>query len=310
MKTISFLVAVIISAALQAQTAQNKTVDGIRTASHFKSLQAAHDDLPSEGGTVFVSAGTSLDKGLIISKPIHLIFDLGTFSYAGESDAIRVNSGVRGVIIEGSGNAELNSPRSGTTILVINPSANGLTAVVNPSIVIRNIAFAGPGKGTGTGINVSGNGFLLENTQTALFGGNGTVIDGKRGNSNSGVLIRARSYRNGGNGFYIFGADANLISWIGTDGQANGEKNYVFDRVMCQSFLGLHSQPSSDKTSISFIDSSANWGSLYIEPVKPFAAACIEFDGTSKNNNLFLMNCRLVKDGGNHNKWDLAAPDR
>lgn len=310
MKTLTLMFILILSVILEAQIAKSQAIDGIKLANQFDSLQAAHDALPPSGGTVFVSSGTSIEKGLVISKPIHLIFDLGAFTYHGQADAIRVNAGVRGVIIEGSGNAELNSPASGSAVLVGDPAANGLNALANPNIVIRNMAFTGPGKGTGVGIYITGNGFLLENTQTTSFGGDGTVIDGKRGNSNSGILLHARSYRNGADGFKVFGADANLISWIGTDAQANAGKNYVFDHVMCQSFMGLHSQPPTDRTSISFIGSSANWGSLYIEPVKPFAAACLEFDSTSKNNNLFLMNCRKVKDIGVHNQWDLAAPDK
>jgi len=310
MKTAVLVSLMTVACALHPQAVDRKPGSGMRIASHYKSIQAAHDALPATGGVIFVPAGTSLAQGLVISKPVHLIFDLGIFSYSGSGDAIHINSGVRGVIIEGSGGAEFNSPDSGSAIVVVDPAGKGLNAVANPSIVIRNIAFTGPGRGSGTGIYLTGNGFLLENTQTTSFGGDGTVIDGKRGNSNSGVLIRARSYRNGGDGFYTFGSDANLISWIGTDSLANGRKNYLFEDAMCQSFLGAHSQPSSDKNSIEFIDSSANWGSLYIEPVKPFKAACIEFDGKSKNNNLFLMNCRSVKDAGIHNRWELAAPDR
>src|SRR6185437_5575830 len=42
------------------------------------------------------------------------------------------------------------------------------------------------------------------------------------------------------------------------------------------------------------------------------AAACVNFDATSKNNNLFLLNCRVVTDAGgvtNGNQWYFAATD-
>src|SRR5262249_23592385 len=133
MKISLFFTLLVCARGLYSQTTDTKIGPGIRVASQYKSLQAAHDALPASGGTIFVPVGTSLDQGLTISKPIHLIFDLGVFTYAGQAEAIRINEGVRGVMIDGSGGAEFNSPVSGSVINVVNPAATGLNALASPS---------------------------------------------------------------------------------------------------------------------------------------------------------------------------------
>ena len=285
-------------------------VDGVL----YTTAQAAHDALPAGGGTVYVPRGSTPfgaanTTTLSITKPIRLFFDNGAFTYAGTGQAIQVASGLSGVVIEAAAAAEVNDAVEGSSITVSNTAANGIDALNCPSIVIRNLSLVGPGSGTGKGIIVTGNGFVLDNTQTKSFGGDGTEIDGTRGNSNSGVVFRARSYNNGGRGFDTFGADSNAIVWIASDAQSNTGTQYVFTTTINQTFVGLHAQPSTDVNSISFVGSSGNHGTVYVEPISPFAAAAVSFDATSNYNNLVLLNGRVVSDSGTGNQWYFSAPD-
>ncbi len=282
-------------------------------AGQYASLQAAHDALPAGGGTVFVTAtgkpfGAANTTTLTISKPIHIVFDVAAYTYAGTTQAILTTGAPSGVLIEGSGIPDLNQAAQGTSITITGTAVNGLD-IFGPSISIKNFSINGPGSGTGLGIHISGNGFLAENVQVKSFGSDNWQIDGTRGNTNSFVMIRDRSYSSGGIGFNAFGVNTNQGSWINTDSQNGSNLNYVFNGSMSQTFVGLHANPSADVTSIQFLGSSSNTGTIYIEPFTPFTANCLTFDATSKNNNLYLLNCRAVGDSGTLNQWYFAAAD-
>jgi hypothetical protein len=280
----------------------------------YASLQAAHNALPAGGGTVFVTAtgkpfGAANTTTLSISKRIHIIFDVASYTYAGTSQAILTPSAQAGVQIEGSVSSDANAPTLGTVISVTGTAVNGLD-VTGASLIVKNLAVYGPGSGTGIGIHISGNGFVTENVQADMFGsGGGWQIDGTRANSNDFRMVGDKSYHNVGTGFSTFGVNSNNGTWINTDAQNDTYLNYSFNASLGNTFTNVHAQPSTDVTSVAFVGSSSNIGTIYVEPISPFASNCVTFDATSVNNNVDLLNCRAVGDSGLMNQWYLAAAD-
>jgi hypothetical protein len=282
-------------------------VDGVK----FLTIQSALAALPQEGGTVFVPRGTAFDKaGLTIATQARLIFDCGIFTYEGSGTAIRVMPApASGVQIEGCATGDENRPAHGTAIRVTNPSANGMDVLGVNSFVARNLNFLGPGSGSGVGVQLSGNGAQLYDVQADSFGGDGFQINGVRSNTNFFVLQRVKAHRNGGHGFNTFGINSNVGSWIATFAQDNHDTQYLFNDTAAHVFVAIAAEPFKDVTSIAFLNSPENQGTVYIEPAAPFHSAAIAFDSKSNNNNLVLLNGRRVSDAGVGNRYYYGAGD-
>jgi hypothetical protein len=282
-------------------------VDGVK----YPTIQSALAALPPEGGTVFVPRGASFDSaGLTISTQVHLIFDCGVFTYNGGGTAIRVMPApASGVQIEGCAEGDENRPAHGTSIRVTNPAANGLDVLGVNGFVARNLDFVGPGSGSGIGVQLSGNGAQLYDVQADSFGNDGFQINGARSNTNFFVLQRVKAHRNGGHGFHTFGINSNVGSWIATFAQDNRDTQYLFSNTAAHVFVALAAEPFKDVTSIAFVHSPENQGTVYIEPAAPFHSAAIAFDATSDNNNLVLLNGRKVSDAGTGNRYYFGAGD-
>jgi hypothetical protein len=284
-------------------------LSGFVDAGKFGSIQAAINSVPANGGTVFVPQGMPLDaSGLTIATPLHLLFDCEVFTYSGSKPAIAVTS-PGGVQLEGCAAADENNPRQGTAFILTNPSATGLDVRSSNGFIARNLSFVGSGKGSGVGVHVSGNGFQLYGVQADSFGGDGFQIDGVRSNTNNFLLERVRSHKNGGRGFYTFGRDSNVGVWIQTFAQGNSGTQYSFENTAGHIFAALSAEAQKDTTSISFVASWENHGSVYIEPAAPFTSPAITLDAASKNNNLILLNGRKVSDAGTGNRYYLGAVD-
>jgi hypothetical protein len=292
-------------------------IEGVRYADQFAGadagakINAAEADLPAMGGTIFVpqSLATSFAIGIAITKPTHLLFDVGAWTFTGTGNAINVASAVQAPIIEGSGSGNISAPTGNTSISVTNTRANGINIVNCPQFVLKNITFVGPGSGTGIGAHITGNAGLVESVSIDSFGGDGWDMDGTRNNANLMTLKNAHASFNGGWGFSTFGVNASVITFIGTDAQFNTTGNYLFTGVSDEVFLGVHSAMATDTVGVSFVASGGTWGTLYTEPHTPFTAAAVSFDATSVNNNIFLLNGRRVADAGLGNQWYFAAPD-
>lgn len=282
-------------------------VDGVK----YPTIQSALTALPQEGGTVFVPRGTPFDNaGLTIATQVHLIFDCGVFTYAGSGTAIRVMPApASGVQIEGCAAGDENRATHGTAIQVTNPSANGLDVLGVNSFVARNLNFVGPGLGSGIGVQLSGNGAQLYDVQADSFGGDGFQINGVRSNTNFFVLQRVKAHHNGGHGFNTFGINSNVGTWIATFAQANRDTQYLFNNTAAHVFVAIAAEPFKDVTSIAFVHSPENQGTVYSEPASPFHSSAITFDPTSNNNNLVLLNGRKVSDGGVGNRYYFGAGD-
>ena len=315
---ISCLLTVLILGRASAQRLQSTRVHsnaiqvsqpGFVNAEKFESIQAAINSVPSSGGTVFIPQGMPLDaSGITIATPIHLLFDCGVFSYGGSKPAITVTA-AGGVQLEGCASADENNPKQGTAFILTNPSAVGLDVRGTNGFIARNVSFVGSGKGSGVGVHVSGNGFQFYGVQADSFGGDGIEIDGARSNTNNFLLERVRSHKNGGRGFYTFGRDSNVGVWIQTFAQANSGAQYSFENTAGHIFAALSAEAQKDVTSISFVSSSENHGSAYLEPAPPFNSAAVTLDAGSKNNNLILLNGRKVSDAGIGNRYYLGAVD-
>jgi hypothetical protein len=294
-----------------------KNIEGVRYADLFAGtdagakINAAEADLPATGGTIFVpqSLAASFATGITITKPTHLIFDVGAWTFTGTGDAINVAGAVQAPIIEGSGSGNISAPTGNTSITVTSAGANGINIVNCPQFVLKNITFVGPASGTGIGAHITGNAGLVESVSIDSFGGDGWDMDGARNNANLITLKNAHASFNGGWGFSTFGVDANVITFLVTDAQFNTTGNYLFTGVSDEVLLGVHSAMATDTVGVSFVAASGTWGSLYTEPHAPFSAAAVSFDATSANNNLFLLNGRSVTDAGLGNQWYFAAPD-
>ena len=277
----------------------------------FSFIQEALDALPPGGGTVFVDPSMQFGAaGIAIRTPVHLIFDCGAFVYDGNGAAITVlPAASSGVQLEGCAAGDETNPMHGTAILVRNRAAGGLNVLASNDFIARNLSFVGAGSGSGTGVHMSGNGVQLYNVQADNFGGDGVVIDGDRSNTNSFLLERVRTRKNGGRGFFTFGKDSNVGVWIQTYSQANAGAQYVFDHTVGHIFVALSAESGRDDGNVSFIAASENRGSVYIEPAAPFRAASVIFDRSSKNNDLELLNGRNVSDEGSGNRYEIAAID-
>ena len=296
------------SAALHLSAVQ-ESLPGFVDARKFESVQAAINSVPSNGGTVFIPQGMAFDgSGVTIARPIHLLFDCGVFTYDGTKPAITVTS-PGGVQLEGCASADENNPRQGTAFILTNPSAVGLDVRGSNGFIARNVSLVGSGKGSGVGIHVSGNGFQFYGVQADSFGGDGIEIDGVRSNTNNFLLERVRSHKNGGRGFYTFGRDSNVGVWIQTFAQANSGAQYSFENTAGHIFAALSAEAQKDTPSISFVSSSENHGSAYLEPAAPFNSAAVTLDAASKNNSLILLNGRKVSDAGTGNRYYLGAVD-
>jgi hypothetical protein len=264
-------------------------------AGQYASLQAAHDALPSAGGTIFVMAtgtpfGAAGTTSLTITKPIHIIFDEQVFTYSGSAAQAILLSSASGVLLEGSGNA--NGQPSGSTasggaqIFISNTAANGIDANVAPGVILKNFTVLGPASGTGKGIILTANSGHLYDLNVRAFGGNGVEINGTRGNSNNVSLDRVTSVSNGGWGFNVFGVNGNLTVFNHTSGTNNTLGNYQV-ATATNVFLGAHSQTSGTGTGVTFPSGgSNNWGDIYSEIGDETTA--VAFATGANNNYIFL----------------------
>ena len=282
-------------------------VDGVK----YATIQSALAALPQDGGTVFVPKGATFDNsGLTISTQVHLIFDCGVFTFGGTGTAIRVLSGpISGVQIEGCAPGDENRPTHGTSIRVTDPSANGLDVEGVGSFVAKDLNFVGPGSGGGIGVQLSGNGAQLYDIQADSFGSDGFQINGARFNTNFFLLQRVKARHNGSHGFNTFGINSNVGTWIATFAQDNRDTQYLFNDTFAHVFVALAAEPLKDVTSVAFVHSPENQGTIYIEPASPFRSAAITLDSTSNFNSLVLLNGRKVSDAGLGNRYSIDAFD-
>jgi len=276
-----------------------------RRADQFASLQAAHDDLPNTGGTIYVSSnatpfGAAGTTGLVIAKSVHIVFDPGTFSYSGDGQAILCSSAT-GAVVEGAGKVG-GGTNGGTIIAVRGKSANGLDFNVCPGAIIRNLNVFGPGSGTGRGLIFTGNSGAVEHVVVKLFGSDGCTINGVRGNSNSGVMLATRCVSNGGIGLNAFGENGNLWSFIETEVSSNG--GFGAQIATAANFFGpLHSHDNQGRgTGVIFASGgSQNYGEIYSD--HGTQATDLSFSAGANNNHIFLVSGITVSNSGTNNQW-------
>jgi hypothetical protein len=286
--------------------------DGV--ADDAAACQAAMDAIPSNGGGVWfppASVAYKIGTSLTVSKPLAIMLSTGRINFTGTGQFLSCISGTHGLMISGLGQrADADgTPPDGTSIFVTDTAANGIDAVDCPGIRIQNLTILGPNSGTGHGLLITGHGFVLDNVQAGNWGGDGIRINGTRGNSNSGILNRVSANANLGNGFNIFGSNANNLSIVATDSINNGGTAYVINGAIDEEFVGAGAQAATDKVNFVFTASTGNHGSIYSEPKTPFAASAVSFDATSSWNDLYLMNGRAVTDNGLGNSWYFGAGD-
>ncbi len=189
----------------------------------YASLQAAHDALPSTGGTVFVTAtgtpwGAAGTTVLLATKPMHVILDCANSTYSGSGTAITTSS--RGVTWDGCGRRGDDVGAAGTTITITNTAANGISNSGNGA-TFRGFNLIGPGSGTGKGVvNTAGRAEYSE-LNISSFGSDGWTNDGTATNANSVLVSKVRSSFNGGNGFVTKGSNGQLVGFSEADGSLN-----------------------------------------------------------------------------------------
>src|SRR6266550_4014629 len=156
----------------------------------YASLQAAHDALPSTGGTIFVMAtGTPFGAtALAATKPMHVIFDCANFTYSGAA-AQAISTTSRGVVIEGCGRRGDDVGTAGTTITITNTAANGISNS-GGGATFRDFNLIGPASGTGKAVINTAGRTTWSNLNISSFGGDGWTNDGTATNANTNLISK------------------------------------------------------------------------------------------------------------------------
>lgn len=283
-------------------------------------IQSCHDSFTAVGGTILVMRAASATAigaaGFAITKPVHVIFDVGNFSPTVTLTAAQVISCVNtdSVIIEGAGQrGGSNIGNSGTAIGPnANTTANGMDFNYCPGAVIKNLELSGTASGTGRGIILTGPNSEIDNVIVSSWGGDGITINGTRNFSNLVVLHNVRAQNNKGNGFVCFGTNGNLVKWEGTSASANTGYGYALGGASSPScadnvFVGTHSEGSIIGTGFHFLTgSTGNQGSIYSEPAAPETQVAL-FDSGAKYSNLQVLNGSNtpITDSDGTNGWSL-----
>lgn len=170
-------------------------------------IQAAIDDLPSGGGTVYFPSGTYFRNGTLTVRP-------------------RL-----GMVGAGDGSSVLYCS---------NTSASGLVGVDIDRLTIENLKLFGPGSGTGTGISLTRSAnaattyCVFRNVYVASWGGDGIAIS----NPIVSTFSRVISETNGGHGFNLYGvtggAAGTSSKFDSCYGNGNGQAGFrLFNMIYC-----------------------------------------------------------------------------
>jgi hypothetical protein len=273
-----------------------KSINGVITvgtaAGQYASLQAAHDSLPSSGGTVFVTAtgtpfGAAGTTALTITKSIHVIFDQGNFTYSGAGAQAISCSIVRGIILEGSGRRGDDIGTAGTTITISNTAANGINAAACNGITIRDFNLIGPGSGTGKGVLNSSGRATYSNLNISGWGSDGWTNDGSSNNANSVLVSKVRSSANGGNGFVTKGANGQLVTFIEADGSINiGDGFNIANQLNV--FQGTNADGNTGYDYHFVSGGTGNTGNIFSNNAGAGPPGGIQFDAGA-NSNIFTQ---------------------
>lgn len=252
----------------------------------YASLQAAHDILPSTGGTVFVTA-TALPFGvgnapLAITKPIHIIFDCGNFTYSG-SAAQTISNTSRGVIVEGCGRRGDDVGTAGTTITVTNTATNGISNS-GGGATFRDFNLIGPGSGTGKGVINTAGRVTYSNLNISSFGSDGWTNDGSATNANSVLVSKVRSSANGGNGFVTKGSNGQLVGFSEADGSLNTGDGFNIANQL-NVFFATNADGNTGYDYHFLSGGTGNKGDIFSNNAGAGPPGGIQFDAGANSNN-------------------------
>ncbi len=253
----------------------------------YASLQAAHDALPSTGGTIFVMAtGTPFGAtALAATKPMHVIFDCANFTYSGAA-AQAISSTSRGVIIEGCGRRGDDVGTSGTTITITNTATNGISNS-GGGATFRDFNLIGPASGTGKGvINTSGRA-TYSNLNISSFGGDGWTNDGSATNANTVLVQKVRASSNGGNGFVTKGTNGQLVTFIECDGSLNTGDGWNIANQL-NVFQGTNADGNTGYDYHFVSGGTGNTGNIFSNNAGAGPPGGIQFDAGA-NSNVFTQ---------------------
>lgn len=259
----------------------------IRTVDAYGSLQAAHDSLPAAGGTIFVPGsstpfGAAGTTAVAITKPVHVIFDCGSFTYSGSATQA-INNTSRGVIVEGCGRRGDDTTTVGTTLTITNTATNGILNT-GPGATYHDFNLIGPASGTGLGILNTAGRAEYRNLNISSFGSDGWTNDGTSVNSNTVLVEKVRSSVNGGNGFVTKGSNGQLVTFLSTDGSANTGDGYNIANQL-NMFEGTNADTDTTTIGYHFVSGGSN----NIGHLDPDSNGKILFDSGANNNTLFAV---------------------
>lgn len=258
-------------------------------ADQFTNIQAAINATacPAAGCTIFVPQGSTYGSTAIsISKPIHLIFDQGTYTYSGTGAAITCTS-AGGVVIEGAGHDDPGS--SGTKILITGTAVSGISATSCGTITLRDFNIVGPGSGTGKGIVLASTRSKTENVSILSFGGDGLTIDGSVVNANVCEIDHVHSASNGGSGFVLPNSNGQVCALIGADAQANGGDGFKISNSG-NVFVGTNSNANASGIGYHFLSGATyNSGSIFSDAPNAPEATGFQFDSGAVSNCFFII---------------------
>jgi hypothetical protein len=232
----------LVSAPLSGQTSATVGVlNTIRFADQFSSIQAAINDLPSAGGTVFIPAGTfdcGAPTNIVINKPVNLVGAGAGDAYGSLGAATILTNSTQSVpCITVQANAGFgakiadfairgNSSVGGATALADNILLKGSTTTGGLwNIKIENVlsTFA-----KGSGVHITNTAFMVQ-IKDSFFqqnSGNGILVDGALG---AGIpsqigIYGTHIWNNGGDCILQAGAAQDLTMFGGS--LANCQNGY------------------------------------------------------------------------------------
>lgn len=179
-------------------------------------IQAAHDSLPSGGGTIIIpQGGMVIASTLTFSKPITL-----------------------------RGNSKENT--NGTRILKASTLNGPAILVTGSNVTIENLALVGQAGNGGDGIVLTGVQWTLQNVNVSSMGNDGIRVgDSSVGtNSNIGTMIGVASVTNGRHGFYLdsLTTDAGGAAFVNCFAYLNTGDGFKLDRSQLNTFVGCVSE--------------------------------------------------------------------
>lgn len=304
----SYTIKVVLASGLAtANTFSMLTVGPVGSAL-YQTIAAAQTACPAAGCTIFVRPDATLDSSTVtFSKAVHIVFDVGSYSYTGTGSLFLCSTGQSGVRISGANRGSGGSGISGAVgsqINITNTAAMFLnsTGTGCPGIDIDYLTLVGPQSGTGKGLYLIGTRIALTDLLVAGFGSDGVTIDGTASNSNLPTIYHVRSQGNGGHGFKLFGLNGNIARFIGSDAAFNTGDGFniaSFGNV----FLGTNT--NNNVNGYHFLSGAVNnTGFIYGDVTD---TTNVRFDAGGGANQFYFLSTMTTADAASGNRYENAS---